>query len=295
MRNLLIAAVGAVTVSALAACGDSVFSPNDSEFNRGAGPASASQSDASVDYTGQGFHFDDGEWVLGTLYCGEDADDGGTGQEVNFDEGYLVWVLTANGAESATLHGGPFGEDGIAMHQVGGTFKLATDYYTPDQLDDVYATWEGDVVGGGNVQLVVSHGCPAENGDVGAWCSPGYWGNAVDGENWDGEAVWIELTDHDWSTPFNGNVSSTWHTDLSGSPSIYTVVSSTGGTYKGSAPEGYDMNAFNAAAAYLTEALEGYTFDWDLYLAADEDNNNAEFCPFDAQGNLNEDFYALQD
>jgi hypothetical protein len=284
MRNLLIAAVGAVTISALAACGDSVFSPNDSEFNRGAGPASASQSDASVDYTGQGFHFDDGEWVLGTLYCGEDADDGGTGQEVDFDEGYLVWVLTANGAESATLHGEPFGEDGIAMYQVGGTFKLVTDYYTPDELEDVYATWEGTVVGGGNVQLVVSHGCPAENGDLGAWCSPGFWRNAGDGA-WDHVAP--DLTK---LSLFNETVYDYWFGGtFDANPSLETVVNNPN-TYGGdpvAGTSGHQLNAFNAVGAMLTDALDGFYFDPNLKSGSDE-----EVCPLNNRGGENEDFYA---
>ena len=127
-------------------------------------------------YTGQGFTNDGTTWSLNSQRCGLAgqgvANDGGTGQfALNgfvLGDPYLVWVLTVNGASSATLS---LPDEGIVnMYKVGGTFKYASKYYSPTQIIGiVYATWTG---GPNRATLTVSHGCPPRDG---GWCSPGFW------------------------------------------------------------------------------------------------------------------------
>jgi hypothetical protein len=122
----------------------------------------AALANGSVTYSGQGF---DEDGNLHTELCDELVD---FGQDKDFvynpAEGYLLWVLTANGASEASITG-PFGDAGEAatldMFQAGngGAFHKATPYYEVDDLiNNVTATWTGKARG--NVQLVVSHGCP---------------------------------------------------------------------------------------------------------------------------------------
>jgi hypothetical protein len=274
MRNLLIAAVGAVTISALAACGDSVFSPNDSEFNRGAGPASASGGDQTVVYSGQGTHLDDNDIrVLGEEICGIES-----GAEV--DGPYLLWIATANGAEAVTITG-PWGTE--PMEQAGGgnsTWKLVTDYYDlEDLIGNVSASWEGSV--NGQVQLVISHGCPDGNGDIGAWCSPGYWGNSASDDAW-------ALTGHDKSDLFNQTVVPNFYATASGeNPSLGMVLSTPGANTFGAADDPFGLNAFNAVGAMLTDALDGFYFDPALM---GDEYKDVQVCPLNNAGGWDEDF-----
>lgn len=133
-----------------------------------------------------------------------------------------------------------------------------------------------------NAQLVISHGCrPAGNG----WCSPGFWMNATD-------AAWA-LTGYSRSDAFNGNVSFAFYgADLAGDPSLNTVLTTTGGTYKGPGVAGTDprsdpsqggvaLKAFNAAGAFLTDHIPGFTFDPATMLAGGSDA-----CPIDHFGNF---------
>jgi hypothetical protein len=158
----------------------------------------AALANGSVTYSGQGF---DEDGNLHTELCDELVD---FGQDKDFDydpaQGYLLWVLTANGASKASITG-PFGEDGVeatlSMIQAGGgAFHKATPYYEVDELTEypVSATWEGKTRG--NVQLVVSHGCPpvvdmefegetawAANGDVAGeflYVEQGNWATYVE-------------------------------------------------------------------------------------------------------------------
>jgi hypothetical protein len=123
----------------------------------------------TVTYLGNGFNYDGTTYNLNNERCGltgqNDADDGGTGQFADWNgpgppyetgQGYLLWVLTANGALSPTLH---LPDGDVAMIKVGGAYKYASPYYTYESLTDgsVSAEYTGNVRG--NVQLVVSHGC----------------------------------------------------------------------------------------------------------------------------------------
>jgi hypothetical protein len=118
------------------------------------------QQGNSVTYSGQGTYLDGDVRKVSTEICGIEE-----GAEV--DGEYLLWILTANGATSATLHGAPDGiapyADGV-MVKAGGAnsvWKYVSEY--PEDLDAligaVSATWTGTARG--NVQLVISHGCGA--------------------------------------------------------------------------------------------------------------------------------------
>jgi hypothetical protein len=120
--------------------------------------SSAVMAQTTVVYTGQGF---DGNGNLDSEKCGLATD---LGQDKDFvvdpDGGYLKWVLTAAGATSATITG-PWGTfDMIQVPNEQGVFHKATDFYPLEVLlaFPVSATYHGTVTG--NVQLVVSNGCP---------------------------------------------------------------------------------------------------------------------------------------
>jgi hypothetical protein len=222
----------------------------------------------TVTFSGQGLFQDDfGGWDLQTELCGVE-----NGAEV--DGPYLLWVFTATKAKNADITG-PWGT--AEMTKFGkGTFKYVSDWYDPDTLiGNVTASHDGN---NKNPQLVISHGCrPFE--EPGAWCSPGYWGNATD-------AAWA-LTGYGKTDLFNSTVYDYWFgATFAADPTLYTVVSTTGGTYKGPGvpgTSGYDLNAFNATGAFLTENLPGYHFDWDVMMAGGD-----AACPFDHFGNLKE-------
>ena len=238
----------------------------------------------TVWYTGQGFEFDGTTWELEEERCGlageNAADDGGTGQFANWNgpgqpyetgQGYLLWVLTANGATSAklTLPSGT-----VDMIQVGGTFKYASQYWSRDDLVGVAkAVYKGKVRGA--VQLVVSHGCRPFIGGDGAWCSPGYWRNASD-------ASWA-LIKVEKTALFGATVeidpnyvpSATQPSNVE----LYTILLFPQ-TYAG--PDigsfyGWNANAFNLTGAWLTDQLEDYHFDPNLV-------GRDDACPIDHHG-----------
>jgi hypothetical protein len=235
----------------------------------------------TVTYTGQGFNFDGTTYNLNDARCGADsnANDGSTGQFAHWNgpgqpyqtgDAYLVWVLTANGATSATLRLPNVGT--VAMVPVGGTFKYASTYYPYATLVGlpVIATYNGRAKG--NVQLVVSHGCAPYDTDVGAWCSPGYWRNADD-------AAWT-LATAGKTDLFNATVAPDFHATPSGAnPTLIQVLTTPGANTFGSADAPYGLNAFNATGAYLTSRIPGFAFDPTLVGA-----ENA--CPIDNHGNL---------
>ena len=209
----------------------------------------------TVYYTGQGFTNDATTWTLNDQRCGLAgqgvANDGGTGQfSLNgfvLGDPYLVWVLTANGAGSATLSlpDGPH-----AMIKVGGTFKYASGYYSPSAtIGVVSATWAG---GPNKATLTVSHGCPPRTG---GWCSPGFWRNATD-------AAWA-LTGYSKTDYFNQTVVPSYYGTATPllpllGPTLNQVLTTQGSanTYgAASAPLGF--NAFNATGAFLTDQLVG--------------------------------------
>ena len=204
------------------------------------------------------------------------------------DGPYLLWVLTATGAKNADITG-PFGT--VPMVKTGnGTFKYVSGWWAPPSLPgNVSATYDGKVK---NAQLVISHGCrPFTNG---AWCSPGFWGNATDG-------AWA-LAGKNRTDLFNGLVYSEWwgdgvdpltNTVVLSNPTIFTVLTATGGLYKGAGISGWNpltqpanggvaMNPFNATGAMLTSNIPGYTFDPQAYINAPKD----EQCPIDHFGHF---------
>jgi hypothetical protein len=240
-------------------------------------------ADGTQYYKGQGFTFDGTTWTLNDQRCGKEgegiANDGSTGQFANWNgpgqpynsgDPYLVWILTTNGATSATitLPDGPH-----AMIQVGGTFKYASQYYLPaDVIGVVYATWVG---GKNKATLTVSHGCPVYN--QGAWCSPGFWKNARDG-------AWTLIGGTTLKdTLFNDTVVSDFYdTTSSYNPTLWNVLTYTGqggANHYGASASPYGLNAFNATGAYLTNRLPGYAFDVNLV------GVEPEQCPIDSWGN----------
>jgi hypothetical protein len=245
--------------------------------------ATAALAATTVTYAGQGFNFDGTTYNLNNERCGltgqEDANDGGTGQFADWNgpgeayetgQGYLVWVLTANGATSAKLN---LPDGTVDMFKVGGTFKYASEYYSYQSLVDlpVTAVYQGKAKG--SVNLVVSHGCqPFET--EGAWCSPGYWMNAQD-------KAW-ELTGYEKTDLFNDTVYDYWYgATFAADPDLITVLKNPP-TYSGpplAGTSGYALNAFNATGAMLTDAIDGYSFDFDLI-----GQENA--CPIDNGGNF---------
>lgn len=224
-----------------------------------------------VVYSGQGLIADGfGGSDLRTEICG-------IVNGADVDGPYLLWVLTATGANNADITG-PWGT--ALMTKTGnGTFKYISGWYAPSTLPgNVTATYDGRPR---NVQLVISHGCrPFNNG---AWCSPGFWMNATD-------AAWA-VTGISKATLFNGNVSLAFYgADLDPSVSLNTVLTTSGGTYKGPGVPGTDprtqptnpaLNPFNAVGAFLTDHIPGHSFDPDIMVAGGSDA-----CPIDHFGNF---------
>jgi hypothetical protein len=220
----------------------------------------------SVTYSGQGLIADGfGGYDLRTEICGVD-------NGADADGPYLLWVLTATGSSKADITG-PWGT--AAMTKFGnGTFKFVSGWYDPDSLPGtVSATYDGKAK---NVQLVISHGCrPYTHG---AWCSPGFWMNAED-------AAWA-LTGYSRSDLFNSTVYDAFYgATYAVAPTLDTVLTTKGGTYKGASVPGtlgYPLNAFNATGAFLTNNIPGYQFDYDDLLL----NDDSQTCPLDHHGNF---------
>jgi len=239
-------------------------------------------ADGTVPYTGQGFTTDEsGSVSVNDERCGltgqNDANDGGTGQFANWNgagapyetgQGYLVWVLTANGATGATLN---LPTGAVSMFKVGGTYKYASPYFSVDQIANIVsATYTGKAKG--NVQLVVSHGCEPYTQETAAWCSPGYWRNAQD-------LAWT-VSGHAKTDLFNLTVVPDFYDTASAAdPTLITVLTTPGANTFGSASAPYGINAFNATAGMLTDSIPGYYFDPALIGAP-------ESCPLDNHGNF---------
>jgi hypothetical protein len=239
-----------------------------------------------VNYTGQGFEADGlGGYDLKSERCaeGQNANDGGTGQFANWNgpgqpyqtgQGYLVWVLTANGASSATL---TLPDGTVNMFKVGGTFKYASKWYDPATLfpgnqatgTPVYASYERN--SSTNAQLVVSHGCRPFVGN-GAWCSPGYWRNAAN-------AAWT-LIGVSKTALFNDTVVPNFYdTASAANPTLIQVLTTPGANTFGAASDPFGLNAFNATGAYLTDQIPGYSFDPNRI-------GDSDACPIDHHGNF---------
>jgi len=224
-----------------------------------------------VTYSGQGLIADGfGGYDLITELCGVE-------NGADADGPYLLWVLTATKATSADITG-PWGGP-VAMTKTGnGTFKYVSTWYNPATLPGaVTATYNGNAK---NAQLVVSHGCRPK-GD--GWCSPGFWRNATD-EAW-------ALTGHSRTELFNTTVYSGFYgATFPADPTLNTVLTTNGGTYKGTGVAGTDLrtlppnpalNAYNATGAYLTDHIPGFTFDPDLM-----EGNESDTCPIDHFGHF---------
>ena len=219
-----------------------------------------------VYYTGQGLVADGfGGYDLKTELCGIE-----NGAES--DGPYILWVLTATSATHANLTG-PWGT--VEMTKSGnGAFKYVSGWYDPSTLfpEVVVATYDGRPK---NVQLVISHGCRPSTGD-GAWCSPGFWRNAQSG-------AWA-LVGKSPSDLFNASVYDFYYgATFAANPTLQTVLN-TPQTYSGpplAGVSGFQLNAFNATGAYLTNSIPGYHFDWDVMVAGGSDA-----CPIDHFGHF---------
>jgi hypothetical protein len=102
-------------------------------------------ADGQISWTGQGVT----DGVLNSEVCDES------------NTPYLLFVFTPGGNDSitgGTLHLGGTGSGDYAINQDNGQWKATTPFFT---LDGLTATldYTGDV-GTGNVNLVISHGCP---------------------------------------------------------------------------------------------------------------------------------------
>jgi hypothetical protein len=215
-----------------------------------------------VTYSGQGLIADGfGGYDLQTELCG-------VVNGADVDGPYLLWVLTATGAKNADITG-PWGT--ASMTKSGnGTFKYISGWYSPSTLPgNVSATYDGKAK---NAQLVISHGCrPFTNG---AWCSPGFWRNATDG-------AWA-LTGILRTDKFNTTVYPVWYgATFVVDPSLQDVLNDAP-TYSGpplAGTSGYPLNAFNATGAMLTDALPGYSFDFNVM-----QQGSSDACPIDHFG-----------
>jgi len=224
-----------------------------------------------VTYSGQGLIADGfGGYDLITELCGVE-------NGADADGPYLLWVLTATKATSADITG-PWGGP-VAMTKTGnGTFKYVSSWYDPDTLPSVIkASYDGSSK---NAQLVISHGCRPKGG---GWCSPGFWGHAEAG-------AWA-LIDVSPSELFNTTVSPGFYgSPLATDPTLNTVLTAKGGTYKGPGVPGTDartmppneaLNAFNATGAYLTDHIPGFAYD-----PAKLHGNESDTCPIDHFGHF---------
>ena len=216
-----------------------------------------------VTYSGQGLTADGfGGYDLNREICG-------VANGAAVDGPYLLWVLTATSATNADITG-PWGT--AAMTKFGnGTFKYVSGWYDPSTLPgNVSATYDGSKK---NAQLVISHGCrPFTHG---AWCSPGFWKNADD-------AAWV-LIGVSKTAPFNTTVVPDFYDTASAAdPTLQTVLNTPGANTFGAPSDPYNLNAFNATGAYLTNKIPGYSFS----LAAMEENNESNTCPIDHHGNF---------
>jgi hypothetical protein len=134
-----------------------------------------------------------------------------------------------------------------------------------------------------NAQLVVSHGCrPFTHG---AWCSPGFWGNAT-------LAAWTLIGVDRATAVFGSTVAvdpnfvatNTTAVSALSSTLLYTILTATGGTYKGAdigTFRTFSANAFNLTGAWLTDQIPGFDFD-----ASSVTSDDSQTCPIDHFGHF---------
>jgi hypothetical protein len=225
----------------------------------------------TVHWTGPGVTADgNGGYDLNTELCGvvNGADKDGP---------YLLWVLTASGATNANITG-PWGT--APMIQSGnGSFKFISDWYEPASLliTGVSATYYYTGRAPANPQLVISHGCRPFTG-TGAWCSPGFWRNAL---NVPVPNAWTFINVSP-NALFNDTVVPDFYADpLATVPTLQTVLQNPQ-TYSGPGDAPLGLNAYNATGAFLTSQIPGFVFDPSL-IGSDTDD---DACPLDHSGHL---------
>lgn len=228
--------------------------------------ASVATAAGTETYTGQGISNATGSYLLNTPKCGEDRDAAGA---------YIYWKFTATRSDNAVISG-PWTMPQAMTKQGNGSFFFISSWYPLGSLiGNVSATFDGDDI---NPQLTISHGCaPVDVPEKPAWCSPGFWKNALD-------AAWA-TTGYSKESMFNTTVYNKFFgTLLDPSVNLGTVLSTRGGMYKGapvSGSSGYPLNAYNAVAAFLSDNIVGYQFSYADYL-----NETEESCPLDHHGNF---------
>jgi hypothetical protein len=239
----------------------------------------------TVTYTGQGLIADGfGGYDLNTEIC--DGNLNGVLENGADAEGpYLLFVLTATGATSATITIG-----GVTYPMVktsNGTFKYVSAYMDTSNLPVITATYVGKVT---NAQLTISHGCRPFVGH-GAWCSPGFWMNADDN-------AWA-LTGRSRSDLFNSTVVSSFYANAYSTfrigtgpsatfitdPTLQNVLDNPGGVNSTVAGP-FGLNQFNATGAFLTDNIPGFDFSLDLFTQAQATGETDEMCPIDHHGDF---------
>ena len=234
-----------------------------------------------VNYSGQGLTKDNfGGYDLNLEICG-------VANGADVDGPYLLWVLTATGATAAdiTLPAVPPASGSVtaAMTKTGnGTFKYISAWYEPNALIafGVYATYNGTKK---TAQLTISHGCRPFT-TQGAWCSPGFWRNALKVTTVPNAWTLIDVPP-DFPTPgsyFNDTVVPDFYTNPfapAPGPTLQTVLNNPS---VGAAGPPLGLTAFNATGAYLTDNIPGYQFDITLLLSGADESDT---CPIDHFGN----------
>lgn len=278
MKTRFIAAVFGAALFA-AACADSPTTVGPNFVKTGGSP--------TVAYVGQGLTQDlDGSYFLTTEICG-------LANGADVDGPYMLWVLTATGATSATITFATGGsEDGThAMTKVSaGSFKYVSAWLNPTSLlpNKVTATYAGKVT---NAQLVVSHGCRPFTTEA-AWCSPGFWGH-VDAVGYGRLGVDPTVQTYNLNVfPFGTNFANSF-SGFAVDPTLTTVLTTSGNTYKGD-PGDYTFsnslgtlfgaNVFNATGAYLTSLIPDNPFTGTHYAFDPSLVGGTEACPIDNHG-----------
>lgn len=247
MKRLLLAAMAVMALAVAAAS-----------------PAAAATTSNTATFRGQGLIADGyGGYDLITELCGVE-------NGADADGPYLLWVFTSTKAASATITG-PWGTANMTKTGTG-TFKYVSAWYDPDTLTGMVSATSN--TSSSNPQLVISHGCRPYS--EGAWCSPGFWRNAEAG-------AWA-LTGYTRDDSFNALVPFYWFgNQFAANPTLNTVLANPK-TYSGApvpGTSGYELNAFNATGAMLTDAIPGFDYSWDAMEAGTDDA-----CPIDHKGNL---------
>jgi hypothetical protein len=231
--------------------------------------AAAAQAQTSpVFYTGQGLNGNtDGpnSYFLNREVCG-------VSNGADAEGPYLLWVYTATNLTNGTppTLNTPLGSFPMTK-SANGTWKKVTGWMAPSTLlpQVVSVTGTAKVK---NAQLTISHGCRPFTTQQ-AWCSPGFWRNALDGA-WQKTgvartAVFNEVVVPAFYQTANANLTLT----------LWTVLTTVGANTFGGADAPFNLNAYNATAAALTDLLPNYDFSLEAM------NSPTESCPIDHKGN----------